>query len=91
MTTEDPAPKVKGKRLRLKSLMDVRSEMARVYRDMRASRIDTETGGRLVQSLAALGKLTEVTQGRGLLERLEKLEGQRDVSDAERGATAPTN
>lgn len=91
MTIEDPPPRVKGKRLRLKSLMDVRSEMARVYRDMRANRLDSEVGVRLVQSLNCLGKLTEITQGRGLLERLEKLEGQRDVSDAERGATAPTN
>lgn len=91
MTIQDPTPRVKGKRLRLKSLMDVRSEMARVYRDMRAAKLDTEVGYRLVQSLQCLGKLTEVTQGRGLLERLEKLEGHRDVSNAERDSAAPTN
>lgn len=70
--------------------MDVRSEMARVYRDMRSAKLDTEVGYRLVQSLQCLGKLTEVTQGRGLLERLEKLEGV-NVADAERSSTAPTN
>lgn len=90
MTTDDSAPK-KGKRLRLKSLMDIRNEMARVYRDMRRSELDTERGYQLVRSLWCLGKMTEVTQGRGLLERLEKLEGQRNVSDAERGAADPTN
>lgn len=81
MTTDDSAPK-KGKRLRLKSLMDIRNEMARVYRDMRSSRVGPDTGYQLVRSLWCLGKMTEVTQGRGLLERLEKLEGHRDVSNS---------
>lgn len=71
--------------------MDVRNEMARVYRDMRRSALDSETGYQLVRSLWCLGKMTEVTQGRGLLERLEKLEGHRDVSNAERDPAAPTN
>lgn len=90
MGTEDSDPKPKGKRLRLKTLMDVRTEMARVYRDMRASRLDTETGYRLVQSLQCLGKLTEVTQGRGLLERLERLEGS-NVENAERSPAPPAH
>lgn len=90
MTIEDPSPRAKGKRLRLKTLMDVRAEMGRVYRDMRASKLDTETGYKLVQSLQCLGKLTEVTQGRGLLERLERLEGS-NVSDAERSPDPPAH
>jgi len=89
LTTDDSIPK-KGKRLRLKSLMDVRSEMARVYRDMRSSRLDTETGYQLVRSLWCLGKMTEVTQGRGLLERLEKLEGVND-QEPDRSTTAPAH
>jgi hypothetical protein len=90
VNAEDPTPRTKGKRLRLRSLMDVRSEMARVYRDMRSMKLDTETGYRLVQSLASLGKLTEVTQGRGLLERLEKLEGV-SVSEPDRNANPPAH
>ena len=70
--------------------MDVRSEMARVYRDMRSSRLDTETGYQLVRSLWCLGKMTEVTQGRGLLERLEKLEGVND-QEPDRSTTAPAH
>lgn len=89
MTIDDSAPK-KGKRLRLKSLMDIRNEMARVYRDMRRAELDSETGYQLVRSLWCLGKMTEVTQGKGLLERLEKLEGV-SVSDADRRATDPAH
>jgi hypothetical protein len=90
--TDDPSTptRVKGKRIRLRSLMDVREEMARVYRDMRSEKINTTSGNGLVQALMYLAKVTEVVQGRGLLERLEKLEGQR-VSDAERSPAPPSH
>jgi hypothetical protein len=90
--TDDPSTptRVKGKRIRLRSLMDVREEMARVYRDMRSEKINTTSGNGLVQALMYLAKVTEVVQGRGLLERLEKLEGQR-VSDSERSPAPPSH
>ena len=43
----------------LKSIDDVRLEAARVYRDMRAQKIPTHDGTRLVYVLAQIGKLIE--------------------------------
>ena len=59
-------------RIDLKTIDDVRVEMARVYRDMRAARIDTQEGTRLCYVLAQLGKLIESGE---IEKRLEALEG----------------
>ena len=59
-------------RIDLKTIDDVRVEMARVYRDMRAARIDTQEGTRLCYVLAQLGKLIESGE---IEQRLEALEG----------------
>ncbi len=50
------------KRLPLKTVSDVRREMGRVYRDMRANRLDTQEGGRLAYVLFNLGKLIELDE-----------------------------
>ncbi len=49
-------------KINLSSLDDVRLEMSKVYRDMRASRIETSDGTRLVYVLGQLGKLHEVAE-----------------------------
>jgi hypothetical protein len=85
-----PGGKRKGQRLRLKSLMDVREEMARVYRDMRAEKIQIGAGNGLVQVLMYLAKATEMAQGAGLIERLDELESRR-VSTPDASANPPTN
>lgn len=59
-------------RIDLKTIDDVRVEMARVYRDMRAGRIDTADGTKLSYVLAQIGKLIESGE---LEKRLEALEG----------------
>ena len=59
-------------RIDLKTIDDVRVEMARVYRDMRASRIDTADGTKLAFVLAQIGKLIEAGE---LEKRLEAVEG----------------
>lgn len=93
MATEEqgaPGGKRKGQRLRLKSLVDVREEMARVYRDMRAEKIQIGAGNGLVQVLMYLAKATEMAQGAGLIERLDELESRR-VSTPDASANPPTN
>ena len=59
-------------RIDLKTIDDVRVEMARVYRDMRAGRIESSDGTKLAYVLAQLGKLIESGE---LEKRLEALEG----------------
>ena len=59
-------------RIDLKTTDDVRVEMARVYRDMRAGRIDTADGTKLAYVLAQLGRLIESSE---IEKRLEALEG----------------
>ena len=57
----------------LKSIDDVRLEMARVYREMRGDVIETQKGTRLVYVLAAIGKLIELHE---LEQRIQDLEGK---------------
>jgi hypothetical protein len=59
-------------RIDLKTIDDVRVEMARVYRDMRARRIETQEGTRFSYVLAQIGKL--IVSGE-LEKRLEAVEG----------------
>lgn len=49
----------------------VRREMARVYRDMRGRKIDTQDGTRLVYALTQIAKLHEAVE---LVRRLERIE-----------------
>ena len=57
----------------LKSIDDVRLEMARAYREMRGDVIETQKGTRLVYVLAAIGKLIELHE---LEQRIQNLEGK---------------
>src|SRR5215472_1257516 len=59
-------------RIDLKTIDDVRVEMARVYRDMRSGKIDTADGTKLAYVLAQIGKLIEAGE---LEKRLEAVEG----------------
>ena len=59
-------------RIDLKTIDDVRVEMARVYRDMRAGRVETSDGTKLAYVLSQLGKLIESGE---IEKRIEALEG----------------
>ncbi len=58
-------------RIDLKTIDDVRLEMARVYRDMRAEKILANYGTRLVYVLGQIGKMIELHE---IIKRVEKLE-----------------
>ena len=60
-------------RIDLKSINDIRLEMARVYREMRSKTIETQDGTRLVYVLAAMGKLIELHE---IEQRLSALEAK---------------
>jgi hypothetical protein len=61
--------------MNLTDLNGVRREMARVYRDMRGRKVDTQDGYRLVMVLGELRKMFEVCE---LEKRLVALEGGND-------------
>lgn len=60
-------------RIDLKSINDIRLEMARVYREMRGNVIESQQGTRLVYVLAAMGKLIELHD---IEQRIQDLEGK---------------
>lgn len=64
-------------KINLSSLDDVRLEMSRVYRDMRANTIDTSDGSRLVYVLGQLAKLHESVEIARRLASLEMAVGGR--------------
>ncbi|MBR8179307.1 hypothetical protein [Burkholderia ambifaria] len=55
----------------------VRREMAKVYRDMRTNRIDSQDGARFVFVLSQIAKMFELCD---LEQRIGRLEQQTDVS-----------
>ena len=57
--------------INLHDMEAVRREMARVYRDMRGAKIDTQDGTRLVYALTQIAKLHEAVD---LVRRLNNLE-----------------
>lgn len=61
-------------RIDLKSIDDVRLEMARVYREMRSNTIEAQQGTRLVYVLSAIGKLIELHD---IEQRLAALEAKK--------------
>jgi len=78
---EDAPESLEGRALRLvptpsptihlKTLDDVRIEMAKVYRGMKTRKIDTQDGTRLTYVLAQIGKLIESSK---IVDRIEALE-----------------
>lgn len=59
--------------INLHDLEAVRREMARVYRDMRGRKIDTQDGTRLVHVLGQIAKVHEIAVLEKRLTDLEKL------------------
>jgi len=68
---DEPAPP--RLRLKLTSAGDVRRELARLYREARSGRVETQDASRLGNLLAILGRLIETSD---LERRLEALEGR---------------
>ncbi len=58
--------------IHLKTINDVRLEMAKVYRDMKLQKIPTSDGTRLVYVLVQIGKMIELHD---IEKRVEQLEG----------------
>ena len=58
--------------INLHNLDSVRREMARVYRDMRSNRIDSQDGARFVFALSQIAKMFELCD---LERRIERMEG----------------
>lgn len=67
-----PTPS-RDRRLPLKTAQHVRSELARVYRAMKAGEMDPALGTKLTYVLSILGRMIEVGD---LEQRLEALENQ---------------
>lgn len=65
-----PAPR-KGRAIRLKSMDDVRVEMAHVYTDARQKRLEPEKATKLIYILAQIGTVIE---GSALEKRISELE-----------------
>lgn len=62
----DPAPQVipitRGPTIHLKTLLDVRIEMAKVYRSMKSREIETHEGTKLCYVLSQIGRVIEAEQ-----------------------------
>ncbi|MCC8995966.1 MAG: hypothetical protein LM517_02660 [Nitrosomonas sp.] len=61
--------------IRLATIEDCRREMARVYRDARTLRIDSQDASRFVYMLTQIAKMHEIND---LVKRLEALENKQD-------------
>ena len=66
-----PTP-LRKRAIDLANLSDVRREMGRLYRDMRARRIDTQDGTRLVYVLVQIAKIIEQADMQPRLEAIER-------------------
>lgn len=60
------------KQIKLKTIDDVRVEMASVYRGMKSGSIETSDGTKLVYVLGAIGKMIEVHDIEARIELLER-------------------
>lgn len=65
-----PTPRRRGPVL--ESLIDVRKEMARVYRHMRHGRIDSQDATRMTYVLSQIAKIIEISDLETRIERLEE-------------------
>ena len=59
-------------KIKLNALEDVRREMASVYREARAGRMDASEAGRLAYILTGIGKLIEATEIEKRLAQMER-------------------
>jgi hypothetical protein len=65
--------------IHLKAADDVRLEMARVYRDMRVSKIDMGDGTKLVYVLSQIARVIEVADVQLRMDALERVLKQRKM------------
>lgn len=61
----------------LASALDIRREMAKVYRETKAGKIDTADGAKLVYMLAQVGKMIEMHEIETRLAALEARNGNK--------------
>ena len=70
-----PSPRRRGPVL--ETLTDVRREMARVYRQMRHGRIDTQDATRMTYVLTQIAKIIQVSELDARIEAVERTLGSR--------------
>ena len=70
-----PSPRRRGPVL--EALTDVRREMARVYRQMRHGRIDTQDATRMTYVLTQIAKIIQVSELDARIEAVERALGSR--------------
>lgn len=73
-----PLPPGRGRSYRLKTMNDVRVEMARVYSDARRKQIEPETASKLTYILGQIGKVIE---GGSFEERMREIEKRLGVKE----------
>lgn len=56
---DDPTPPPNGRRIRLETADQVRVEMARVYRDVRAGKLAADLGTKLIYMLTQVARVTD--------------------------------
>lgn len=66
--------------IHLKTADDVRLEMAKVYREMRTSRMPLEDGTKLVYVLGQLCKIIEISEVQKRIEAVERVLNRRNKS-----------
>ncbi len=72
-----PPPKQRGRAIRLKTMNDVRVELAHVYTDMKHDRVALDKGKGLIYALTQVGHVIDGSNQEKRLEELEKrLEGR---------------
>ena len=70
-SVDPPPPKID-----LAKAIDVRREMAKVYREMRAKKIDAADGTKFIYALTAIGKMIEIHEIEARIEALEERHGK---------------
>lgn len=75
-STNPPPLKSPGKRLRLENGGQIRREMTKVYRDMKAGALDVAKGTKLIYALTELSRAVEREAVERLTERLDAVEGR---------------
>lgn len=67
-------------RIDLKTADDVRLEMARVYREMRSEKMESQHGSRLIYVLSQIGKMIETSEIEKRMQALELVLKQRRLN-----------
>lgn len=88
VTIDGETQKVVGSppKIDLANPLDVRREMAKVYRETRAGKIDTADGAKLVYMLAQVGKMIELHEVEARLTALEARQNGKQLPSPNRAA-----